>query len=161
MRVHTIHHRHNGSLSYLPLINTTHSHKTTFDIVLPPSLYRWSDLLYCISLKSCMFSADGSIPRVLESQHNKLLSISDSTHHMLIHFSQQPVFLSVHPVSQDILPRFQNTGRDGDVTFVLDMGCHNATALLQKVWCKVTAYFGDTIHCFSPHLCRRIYLLTI
>ena len=57
---------------------------------------------------------------------------------MLMHFSQKLVFLSVHPVSQDILARFQDAGRDGYVTIVLDMGCHNATTLLQEVRSKVT-----------------------
>jgi len=85
-----------------------------------------------------MFSAFGSSLRVSETQHNRLLSVSDSTHHMLMHFSQKLVFLSVHPVSQDILARFQDAGRDGYVTIVLDMGCHNATTLLQEVRSKVT-----------------------
>jgi hypothetical protein len=83
-----------------------------------------------------MFSADRSSARVSDTQHNKLLSVSDSTHHMLTHFSRQLVFLSVHTVSQEMLARFQDTGRDDDVTFVLDMGCHNAIALLQEVRSK-------------------------
>ena len=80
-----------------------------------------------------MFSADRSSRRVSDTQHNRLLSVSDSTHHMLMHLSQQLFFLSVHPVSQGILTRFQDTGRADYVTFVLDIGCHNATDLLQEV----------------------------
>jgi len=125
-------------LSSTQRILTRPLYKTTFNIILPPSLYLWSDLLYCSSLKSCMFSADGSSPRVSETQYNRLLSVSDSTHDMLMHFSQELVFLSVHTVSQDILTRFQDTGRDGYVTFVLDMDCHKATALLRKVQIKAT-----------------------
>jgi hypothetical protein len=91
-----------------------------------------------------MFSADKSRSRMSDTKNKMLLSLSDSTRQMLMHLSRQLVFLSVHPASQNTLSRFQTTGRDGYVTFVLDMGCHNATSLLQEVRSNGTTSYSNT-----------------
>jgi hypothetical protein len=141
-------------IAYLePTTFASHQHdafsQDTFNIILPSFPHLQIDLLYWRPLKSCTFSACKSSPQSVRHQHNRLLSVSDFTHQIMMHLSRHLLFLSVHPASQDILARFQATGRDGYVTFVLDMDCDNATALLQEVRSNALPHSALSFHTIS------------
>lgn len=66
--------------------------------------------------------------------HFWLLWVSEYSRQFIINFSRLSVLLSVLPLSPHTLVRLQATKIDGYVTFILDMGCQDAPAILQEVW---------------------------
>jgi hypothetical protein len=62
-----------------------------------------------------------------------LLCVSEYTRQLMLNFSSRFVLLTVLPLSPHTLAALHATEIDSYVTFVLDMDCQDAPALLEEV----------------------------